>query len=497
MAPEQINGERGRRARRRLRVRRAAVRVRVRRASVRGGDGAGDGRARARRATRAPLAARCPDSPAARRRHRALPAEGAGRAVRIGGGDGRRARHGRRRHATPRAGHATWWRVHQMHRRHPLHRRPALAWQIKDWIETPVTVSIFLALGAAATIGGVLRGHLVFTELMNRRPSHGGAATDGARDDRCSICWPRPAVRRRRRSSPARARCRPCSRSPSRSASRWRRSCSSRRPRGGVWRRMTMIAIEIREPGGPDVLVAGRAADAGARCRRGADQGRRRRRQSARRLAAARALPAASRRVRHSRPRSGRDDRTARPRGARLARRRPRLRAGGRRRLRGVLRRAGAAVPAGPARARSGRGRGASRKRSSPSGRTSSSAAGCSAGESILVHGGSSGIGTTAIQLARARGCTRVRDRGIGGEVRGVRAPRRRARDQLPRGRFRRRGPRADRRPRRRRRARHGRRRLLRAQHRRAGDRRPAGARSRRCAARRRSSTSRRSCSGG
>jgi hypothetical protein len=31
-----------------------------------------------------------------------------------------------------------------------------------------VTVSIFIALGAAATIGGVLRGHLIFTELMNR-----------------------------------------------------------------------------------------------------------------------------------------------------------------------------------------------------------------------------------------------------------------------------------------------------------------------------------------
>ena len=81
------------------------------------------------------------------------------------------------------------------------------------------------------------------------------------------------------------------------------------------------------------------------------------------------------------------------------------------------------------------------------------------AGESLLVHGGSSGIGTTAIQLARARGVARVRDGGIGGEVRGLRAPRRRARHQLPRGRLRRRGARADRRTRRRRRARHGRRR--------------------------------------
>jgi hypothetical protein len=43
-----------------------------------------------------------------------------------------------------------------------------MAWQIKEWIETPVTVASFISLGAVATIGGVLRGHLIFTELMNR-----------------------------------------------------------------------------------------------------------------------------------------------------------------------------------------------------------------------------------------------------------------------------------------------------------------------------------------
>jgi len=64
--------------------------------------------------------------------------------------------------------HATWWRVHQIVIAVLYIVGATLAWQIKDWIETPVTVSIFLALGAAATIGGVLRGHLVFTEQMNR-----------------------------------------------------------------------------------------------------------------------------------------------------------------------------------------------------------------------------------------------------------------------------------------------------------------------------------------
>jgi serine/threonine-protein kinase len=64
--------------------------------------------------------------------------------------------------------HATWWRAHQL-AIVLLHVASAvLAWQIKEWLETPVTVALFLALGAAATIGGVLRGHLVFTEWFNR-----------------------------------------------------------------------------------------------------------------------------------------------------------------------------------------------------------------------------------------------------------------------------------------------------------------------------------------
>jgi hypothetical protein len=62
----------------------------------------------------------------------------------------------------------TWWRVHQLVIIALYFAASALAWQIKAWIETPVTVAIFIALGAAATIGGVFRGHLVFTERMNR-----------------------------------------------------------------------------------------------------------------------------------------------------------------------------------------------------------------------------------------------------------------------------------------------------------------------------------------
>jgi len=60
-----------------------------------------------------------------------------------------------------------WWRTHQMVVTVLYVAAAILAWQMKEWVETPVTVAIFLALGAAATIGGVLRGHLVFTERMN------------------------------------------------------------------------------------------------------------------------------------------------------------------------------------------------------------------------------------------------------------------------------------------------------------------------------------------
>jgi len=62
----------------------------------------------------------------------------------------------------------TWWRTHQIVVGVLYIVAAVLSWQIKEWIETPVTVSIFLALGACATIGGVLRGHLAFTDWMNR-----------------------------------------------------------------------------------------------------------------------------------------------------------------------------------------------------------------------------------------------------------------------------------------------------------------------------------------
>jgi hypothetical protein len=63
---------------------------------------------------------------------------------------------------------ATWWAFHQLAVSALYLAAAVLAWQIKQWMETPLTVSLFLALGAGCTIGCVLRGHLVFTERVNR-----------------------------------------------------------------------------------------------------------------------------------------------------------------------------------------------------------------------------------------------------------------------------------------------------------------------------------------
>ena len=71
-------------------------------------------------------------------------------------------------------------------------------------------------------------------------------------------------------------------------------------------------------------------------------------------------------------------------------------------------------------------------------------------GETLLVHGGTSGIGTTAIALAKAFGARVVATAGSG-ERPPMRAARRRSWGQLPQGRFRRAHAQGNRRPRRRR----------------------------------------------
>jgi hypothetical protein len=65
--------------------------------------------------------------------------------------------------------HTTWWRVHQLTVFVLYVAAVINGWRIKDLVETPVTLALFLGLGAVATIGAVLRGHLMFTERVNWR----------------------------------------------------------------------------------------------------------------------------------------------------------------------------------------------------------------------------------------------------------------------------------------------------------------------------------------
>ena len=59
----------------------------------------------------------------------------------------------------------TWWRAHQVAMIVLYFLASVLAWQVKEWHPGTAGV-VFLALGVAATTGGVFRGHLLFTERL-------------------------------------------------------------------------------------------------------------------------------------------------------------------------------------------------------------------------------------------------------------------------------------------------------------------------------------------
>jgi serine/threonine-protein kinase len=115
-----------------------------------------------------PIAARCPDLPPGvaeilARCLRKAPADRYGSAAELAAALDAVS-------TAPAAGtpRTTWWAMHQLAVSVLYLGSAVLAWQIKQWMETPLTVSLFLALGAGCTIGCVLRGHLVFTEKVNR-----------------------------------------------------------------------------------------------------------------------------------------------------------------------------------------------------------------------------------------------------------------------------------------------------------------------------------------
>jgi serine/threonine protein kinase len=66
------------------------------------------------------------------------------------------------------SGNSTWWRVHQLTAMVLYVAATARAWQIKEWLRSPISLWAFVLMGIAASVGGIVRGHLIFTDVMNR-----------------------------------------------------------------------------------------------------------------------------------------------------------------------------------------------------------------------------------------------------------------------------------------------------------------------------------------
>jgi serine/threonine protein kinase len=63
---------------------------------------------------------------------------------------------------------STWWRTHQVVAIALYTIASAHAWQIKEWFREPISLWVFVLMGIAGSVGGIIRGHLIFTDVMNR-----------------------------------------------------------------------------------------------------------------------------------------------------------------------------------------------------------------------------------------------------------------------------------------------------------------------------------------
>jgi serine/threonine protein kinase len=63
---------------------------------------------------------------------------------------------------------STWWRTHQLVAIALYTIASAHAWQIKEWFRDPISLWAFVVMGIAGSVGGIIRGHLIFTDVMNR-----------------------------------------------------------------------------------------------------------------------------------------------------------------------------------------------------------------------------------------------------------------------------------------------------------------------------------------
>jgi serine/threonine protein kinase len=66
------------------------------------------------------------------------------------------------------AGPDTWWRVHQLTLMVLYVLATTRGWQIKEAIRGQPTLWAFILLGVGASVGGIIRGHLLFTHVVNR-----------------------------------------------------------------------------------------------------------------------------------------------------------------------------------------------------------------------------------------------------------------------------------------------------------------------------------------
>lgn len=69
------------------------------------------------------------------------------------------------RPAPAAVGGAGWWRLHQMTVIALYFVACALAWQVKEW-RPGLPTALFFAIGISATVGGFVRGHLLFIERV-------------------------------------------------------------------------------------------------------------------------------------------------------------------------------------------------------------------------------------------------------------------------------------------------------------------------------------------
>ena len=63
---------------------------------------------------------------------------------------------------------STWWCTHQVIAIILYIIATGRAWQIKEWLGEPVSLWVFVLIGIAGSVAGIVRGHLVFTNFMNR-----------------------------------------------------------------------------------------------------------------------------------------------------------------------------------------------------------------------------------------------------------------------------------------------------------------------------------------